>query len=248
MLNQQTVDYLRRLKLYGMIVQLEHFQDNPSLSPNSFDECFAQVVEAQWHDFLTRRQKGLTRFAKLKIPSAFIEDMDFKADRQLDRGQIMDLALCKWVIKNQHVILEGASGGGKTWMACALANQAIRQGHRVLFMRFSLLMEELHIARGDGSLPKLRRKIARAKLLVIDDFGLATVSQESILDFLEIIEERMGKGSLVITSQLPIGAWHQYFEQSTVADAILDRLIHRAHIIKPRGGSMRKLQAEKEGV
>jgi DNA replication protein DnaC len=225
---------------------MEYFEENPAKKPKSIDAFLAVLADAQMHYVHSNMLVRLQRTAKMKYPNACVEDIDYKAKRKLDQGTIQSLSNCKWIESGHHVVIEGATGVGKTWLGCALGNQAIRSGIKVLYKRFSLLIEELQIARGDGTLPLLRKKISRAKLLILDDFGLATLTQESCLDLLEIIEERVGKGSLLITSQLPTTAWYQYFGESTVADAILDRLIHRAHILGPRGDSMRKLYADME--
>jgi len=247
MLNQQTNDYLRQLRLHGMLSQLEVIQENPSMRPDSLEEGIGMLVDAEIQDRNQRRQLRLMKSAKLKYPNACIEDINFRANRQLDKGTISSLSTCGWIDRLQNLIISGPTGVGKTWLGCAFGNQAIRKGKIVMYKRLPRLLEELEVARGDGSLPSLRIKIAKSQLLILDDWALAPITQKGRHDLLEIVEDKIGSGSILITSQLPVDQWHDYIGDPTVADAILDRLIHRAHRLEPQGDSMRKQALSLEG-
>jgi len=166
--------------------------------------------------------------------------IDFRASRGLDKRQLTSLMSCDWVNKGQNLIFTSPTGVGKTWLACAFANQAARRGWPVLYRRLPRLLEEMEIAREDGSLHKLRQQLARTRVLVIDDWGVCSLSNHGRQDLLEVVDDRVATLSTVITSQLPIGEWHAYLGEPTLADAILDRLVHAAHQIALKGESMRK--------
>jgi DNA replication protein DnaC len=240
MLINQTVDNLRVLKLHGMTAAFEQQTESASLQSLSFEERFSLIVDSEVHDRRDRRQLRLLRAAKLKQPTASIEDIDYLAARGLDRSKISSLTTCDWIGRYQNLIITGSTGVGKTWLGCAFAQQALRKGNSVLYYRMTRLVEDLEICRGDGSLPKLREKIAKAKLLLIDDWALSPLSATGRQDLMEIIEDRSGAGSMIITSQLPIAQWHEYIGEPTLADAILDRVLHRSHRLELRGDSMRK--------
>jgi DNA replication protein DnaC len=239
MLHQQTIEQLRVLKLFGMMTELVR-QNTPDIVGLSFEERFGMLANAQVHDVEQRRLTRLLKSAKLKIPSACIENIDYKASRGLDRAYLKSLSNCDWVTQGHHIIFTGLTGVGKTWLACAFAQQVLRKGVTALFYRFPLLLEDLDIARKDGSLPKLRNKLARAKLLIIDDWALSSLNARSRQDILELVEARTGSGAFIFTSQLPLNKWHDYINEPTFADAILDRIIHRSHSFELHGDSMRK--------
>ena len=246
MIVEQTSELLRTLKLHGMHQQFELMQQTPSLKPSSPEEMVALLAEAQSHFETQRKQERLMRAAKLKEPSACIENINYTANRQLDRGVITSLASCNWVDRNQHLIITGPTGVGKTWLACALAHQAIRKGIPAIYKRLPRLLEETEIANGDGSLPALRSKLSRAKILILDDWAVAPISSRGRLDLLELVEDKTGSGSIIITSQLPVDQWHKFIDEPTIADAILDRLVHRAHRIDLQGESMRRMPLEED--
>jgi DNA replication protein DnaC len=160
----------------------------------------------------------------------------------MNMQQLQSLLTCDWIERNQCTLITGPTGVGKTWLACALGNQAARRGFPIQYHRMGRMLEELEIARGDGSLPTLRGRLGRVKLLILDDWGLSPLTPTMRQDLLEIIDDRLGSGALLITSQLPVSGWHEYIGEPTIADAILDRLVHSAHRIELRGESMRKLQ------
>ena len=196
-------------------------------------------MDAEIHDRENRRLKRLLKAAKFKV-SACPEDIKYTTRRGLDRQVVTNLTTCDWIQKSLNTIITGPTGVGKTWLACALGQQAARKGFSVMYKRLSRLLEELEIAYGDGSLAKERAKIAKMDLLILDDWALAPVTARGRHELLEIVDDRIGTASIMITSQLPVDQWHEYIGEPTVADAILDRLVHRAHRIELRGESMRK--------
>ena len=199
------------------------------------------MIDAESEDRDQRRLTRLLKAAKLKH-DACPENIDYRASRQLDRQVMSNLLTCDWIEKSLNILLTGPTGVGKTWLACALGQQAARKGYSVLYTHLTRLLEELEIAYGDGSLHRLRTRLARVRLLILDDWALAPLSARGRHELLEIIDDRVKKGSVLITSQLPLDQWHDYIGEPTIADAILDRLVHSSHKIELRGESMRKLK------
>jgi DNA replication protein DnaC len=239
MLNQQTFDKLYGLKLVGMAEAFKEQLQQPNLSELSFEERFGLLVDRQWTFKEDCRLQRLLKDAKLKI-QACPEDIDYKNPRGIDKSLILRLLSCDWIQKHQNVIISGPTGVGKTFLACALAQKACREGYRAFYLRIPKLLYHLAIAKADGSYPKTMKKLLRTHVLVLDDFGLAPLTDPERRDLLEVIEDRHGTGSTLITSQLPLENWHEHIGDPTIADAILDRLIHNAHRINLKGGSMRK--------
>jgi len=247
MLIQQTREQLADLRLYGMAAMLDEQRTNAGLQELSFDERFGMCVQAEVNERDNRKFQRLLKAAKLKV-QACPEDVDYSAHRGLDRAVFSNLLTCDWIRNSLSTIITGPTGVGKTWIGCALGFQAIRKGYSVSYHRFSRLLRDLETAYGDGSLGKLRVKLAKTNLIILDDWGLSPMSTRERTELLELIDDHMEYGSILITSQLPVEQWHAYIGDATIADAILDRLVIRAHHIKLRGESMRKQKSPtKEG-
>jgi DNA replication protein DnaC len=246
MLNEQTHQKLIAMKMHGMAVAFQQHLDAPAKDTLSFEESFGLMVDREFAERQERRLKIRLSSAKLR-EQACIEDLDYRHPRGLDRSVIQRLSMCRWIPNHDNVIITGQTGNGKTWIACALANQACRQGWTARYTRLPRLLHELQIARADGSYSKELSKLEKADLLILDDFGLAQLADRERRDLLEIIEDRSGRRSTIITSQLPVKKWHDQIGDPTLADSILDRLIHNAHRIELLGQqSMRKLRADKK--
>ena len=245
MLTQHTLTRLRNLKLDGMARAFEDQLTQPANHSLAFEERFGLLVdrETAWRD--TRRLERLLKQAHLKFPGACLEDLDTGAVRGLDARLIASLGACDWVRSGQSVIATGATGLGKSWLACALGQQACRQGFAVLYVRFSRLLEELRIAHGDGSFGRRLAQLAKIDVLIIDDFALAPIGQGERCDLLEVLDDRTPGKSIIITSQLPVAHWHEYLAEPTLADAILDRLVHHSHRIELKGETLRNKAAHK---
>lgn len=244
MLTQQTLTRLRSLKLDGMARAFEEQITQPASHGLSFEERFGLLVdrESAWRD--TRRLERLLKQARLKYPSACLEDLNTRAVRGLDARLMASLASCDWVRAGQSVIATGATGLGKSWIACAFGHQACRQGFSVLYTRFTRLLEELRIAHGDGSFGRRLAQLAKTDVIIVDDFALAPIGQAERCDLLEVLDDRTTGKSTIITSQLSVNHWHEYLAEPTLADAILDRLVHHSHRIELSGESLRKNNAE----
>ena len=243
MLNEQTLEKLYAMKLNGMADAFKEQLQQPDMTELSFEERLALVVDRQWTWKEDRRMKRLFRNAKLKI-NGCVEDIDYKTPRGIDKSVILRLANCDWIRSAQNVIITGPTGVGKTYLACALANRACRMGFSAFYIRIPKLFQELAIATADGSYPKLMKKLSKARVLVLDDLGLAPMTAPERRDLLEVIEDRHALCSTIVATQLPIESWHDNIRDPTIADAILDRLIHNAHKINLKGESMRKLRSK----
>jgi DNA replication protein DnaC len=240
MLTSPTLDKLQALKLSVMATAWTDQQQQAEMTALAFDERFGFLVEAEWSARENKRLARALQEAKLKLPQASIEAIDYPARRELDKAVIRQLATCRWVAEHHNVILVGATGVGKSFIACALAHQACRKGYRAGYRRASRLFHELTLARADGTYMRLLGKLARLDVLVLDDWGLAPVQDQERRDLLEILEDRYGTRSTIITSQLPPAQWHDYLADATLADAICDRFLHNAHRIVLKGPSRRK--------
>jgi DNA replication protein DnaC len=245
MLNEPTMERLAAMRLHGLLEAWQQQQRQADMATLGFDERFALLVEAEW---LYRENQRLTRAlkeAKLKLSQACVEDIDYPARRELDRAQIRQLASCRWVQEHHNILITGATGTGKTFVACALAQKACRSGYRAVYRRASRLFDELTLARADGTYARVLQRLARIDVLIIDDWALAAVQEPERQDLLEILEDRHGTRSTIVTSQLPVPKWHAHIGDPTLADAICDRLLHNAHRLVLKGPSRRKeAQAE----
>ncbi|MDQ3255404.1 MAG: IS21-like element helper ATPase IstB [Acidobacteriota bacterium] len=238
MLANHTLDQLRALKLTGMADAFVHQLEQPSTHELAFNERFALLVDRETTHRDNRRLTRLLQLAHLKQP-ACVEDIDYKHQRGLERSQMSALATCDWIRAHHNLHITAPTGCGKSWIACALGNQACRQGFSVRYERTSRLLDSLRVARGDGSYGKRLIQLAKTEVLILDDFGLKPLTQQERHDLLEMIEDRHGARSTLITSQLPVSSWHEYLNDPTVADALLDRLLSQSHRLELKGESMR---------
>ena len=243
MLNHPTLEQLNELRLFGMRTALIEQHELPDIDALSFEERLGLLVERESTVRADRRLQTRLRKAKLK-QNAAIEDIDYRARRGLDKSLIAQLANGTWIHDGLNVLITGPTGVGKTWIACALAHKACRDGYGVAYHRLLRLLEELTISHGDGRFAKLMRSFARTDLIVLDDWGLAKLTDQQRRDLLELIDDRHGQRSTIVTSQLPIEHWHDVVGEPTLADAILDRLVHNAYRITLTGESMRKRHAK----
>ena len=241
MLNEQTMEKLYTMKLPAMAEGFREQLEVPNSCENlSFQERFGLLVDRQWSWKEERRMQRLLKNAKLKI-NACVEDIDYKTPRGIDKSVMLNLSSCQWLRKYQNVIIIGPTGVGKTFLACALANKACRENIKTFYTRVPRLLQELAMAQADGSYPQMMTKLAKICLLVLDDFGLAPMTDLERRNLLEVIEDRYNTGSTIVASQLPVNHWHEIIGNPTIADAILDRLVHKAHRITLKGKSMRKI-------
>jgi DNA replication protein DnaC len=247
MLSHHTIDKLEAMGLSAMADGLRQQMEQAQYAELSFEERLGLLVdrEATWRE--NRRLQTRLYAAKLR-QSVTVEEIDFRAPRGLDRAVLLSLAEAGWVKAHHNLLLTGATGCGKSFVACALAHAAIRNGHAALYVRTPRLLSDLALARGDGRYPRLLNKLARTELLVLDDCLLTPISSEEAKDLLEIVEDRNQLRSTMVVSQLPVDSWHQAIPDPTLADAILDRLVQNAHRIALKGGSMRRRQPEANPV
>jgi DNA replication protein DnaC len=243
MLQQHTLDKLHTLRLTGMAAAFEQQLAQPAAQELSFEERFALLLDQEILYRDNRRLSRLLKAAKLRL-NACVEDIDYRHPRGIDRPFMSTLASCQWVEHHQNLAITGPTGSGKTWLACALGNQACRQGLSVRYLRLPRLFEMLRIAHGDGSYPQLMNQLAKTDLIILDDWGIQKIAAAQRNDLMEIIEDRHGLRSTSIASQLPIEHWHDFIGEATLADAILDRLLHNSHRLPLRGDSMRKTKTD----
>jgi DNA replication protein DnaC len=243
MMTEPTIDKLRGLKLYAMTAAWLAQRAEASMAELSFDERLALLVDAETLARDNKRLQKLLRDAKLRIPSACIEDLDLNAKRDLDRALVRQLATGRWVAEHHNVLITGMTGVGKSYLACALGQLACRLGFRVAYKRVPRLFEELTLSHADGTYVRLLTRLAKVDVLVLDDWGLSPMTDQQRRDVLEILEDRHGVRATVVTSQVPVENWHDYIAHPTIADAVLDRLVHNAHRIKMKGPSRRKEKA-----
>jgi len=240
MLNEPTMTKLNTMRLLNMASAWTEQQQTTDLAKVGFDERFGLLVDAEFTARENRRLGRLLRAARLRISNACIEDVDTPARRGLDKAVLRQLATCTWVTEHRNVIVTGATGVGKTYVACALAQQCCRRGLRTLYRRLSRLLDELAMARADGTYPPLLARLARFDVLVLDDWGLPKLTDNGRHGVLEVLEDRYDLRSTIVTSQLPIKHWHEYIDDPSLADALLDRVVHNAYKLDLKGPSRRK--------
>lgn len=239
MLKHPTVDKLNQLKFFGMARAYTEQLDTGDIDELDFDSRLAMLVDREMTERHSRQLTNRLRRAKLRH-NACLEDIDYRQSRGLDKSLISSLASGQWLRDKLNILIAGPTGVGKTWLACALAHQACRDGYSALYVRLPRLLAELDISRADGRYPKVLASLAKTEVLILDDWGLAPLTTAHKRDLLEIIEDRNNRRSTIATSQLPVDKWHDFIGDPTLADAILDRLVHGAYSFKLKGDSMRK--------
>ena len=239
MLTHPTLERMRSIRLHGMADAYAEQFDNSEAASLTFDERLGLLVDREASDRESRRLTSRLRRARLK-QTAVIEDIDYSAARGVDKAFIRSLARCNYIREHQNILMVGATGTGKTYLACALAHKACLEGFTARYHRLSTLLADLEIAKADGRYVKLIRELAKVDCLILDDWGLAPIEDHVRPILLEILDDRHGNRSTIVTSQLPIDAWHTAIGGATIADAILDRLVHNGHRLELKGESMRK--------
>jgi DNA replication protein DnaC len=239
MLVHPTLDKIEQLRLFGMAKALREQLQNQKATALNFEERLGLLVDREMSERENRRLATRLRAAKLRI-SASVEDIDFRQPRGLDKSLILSLASNQWITEHHNLLVIGPTGVGKSYLACALSHKACRNGNTVMYQRLPRLLEDLALSHHDGRYRKLMKSLLKADLLVLDDFGLAPLTTEQQRDLLEIIEDRYDRRSTLVTAQLPVKHWHDILADPTLADAIMDRLVHNAYKIELKGESMRK--------
>ena len=247
MLTHPTEQRLVMLGLTGMAKALEEQRRQPDIAELPFEDRLGLLVDREAIERENKRLASRLKFAGLR-QNAVIEDIDMKAARGLDKVLFARLAAGDWIGQKQNLIIIGKTGLGKSWLACALGHKACRDDRSVLYHRVPRLFDALALARGDGRHARLLKTIARAELLILDDWGLANLTPDQGRDLLEIVDDRQGRGSTIVTSQVDVKHWHEMIANPTVADAILDRLVHNAHRLNLAGDSLRKGAAKRAGL
>jgi DNA replication protein DnaC len=247
LLTHPTLDQLRQLGFAGMARAFEDLAASPRGAELDHAEWLALLLDRELADRQDRRLKARLRYARLRHHAA-VEDVDYRTPRGLDRALFQKLALGGWIEARQNLIIEGPTGVGKSWLACALGHRACRDNHSVLYQRIPRLFADLALARGDGRYARLMRALGGVKLLILDDWGLEPLASDQRRDLLEIVEDRYGRGATLIASQVPVDRWHDLIGDPTLADAILDRIVHNASRIQLRGESLRRKKAQEAAM
>jgi DNA replication protein DnaC len=243
----QTIDKLNSMKLRAMEQEYRRQTELPASAALAFDDRLAMIVDSEWLAKANNRLQRFLREANLREPSANLENMNFDPKRKLDKSTIIRLADCAWVKEGKNLIVTGATGVGKTYLISAFGNAACRKSLKVRSYKVNRLLTDLAIGRGDGSYNRLLNDLKKPDLLILDDFGMASLDPGACRDFLEVVDDRHGRKSIAISAQLPVAKWHGVFEDATIADAVLDRLVNSAHRIELRGPSLRPHTPHNEG-
>jgi len=244
MLHEPTIEKLHELRLAIMAEAWQQQQKDAKIGALSFDERFTLLVDAEHQARDNRRLTRLLKDAQLRIPQACVEDVATSAARGIEKAMLRQLASCSWVNEHLNVLITGGTGVGKSFLACALGQSACRKALRVTYRRVPRLLDELALARAEGSHARLLAKLAKFDVLVLDDWGLGAPKDSQRHDLLEVIEDRYGRVSTIVTSQLPVGKWHEWIGDPTMADAILDRVVNNAYKIDLKGASRRRSETE----
>jgi len=242
LMHQQTLEKLHALRLTPMADAFKAQLDHPDLAAMPFDERFALLVDIQHTASLNTALEQRLRRAGMR-QSACLENLDLRTPRGIDRGMIQALASGQWIRQHLNILLIGPAGVGKSWISCALGNRAARDGYGVLYKRLSRLLDELALARLQGRQGRMLATIARTRVLILDDWAMVKMTAEQRRDLMEVIDDRQGRASTIIATQIPVDRWHDQIGDPTYADAILDRIVHNAHRIEMRGESMRRQNA-----
>jgi len=246
-MTQETLEKLKKLKLLGMVRAYQTSLESDRLLELSADELLSMLVDAEWDDRLNRNIERRLRNAKFRYQSS-VENIDFDVDRNLDRNQLMRFAECTYIRKQENILITGSTGIGKSHLATALGHQACTLGFKVYYANMAKLFSKLKMGKADGSYTREIARIERQDLLILDDFGLLPIDNQNRSALMEIIEDRHKKASMIITSQLPVNCWHEVIGEKTIADAILDRIVHDAHRIDLKGESMRKPKGKQKEI
>ncbi len=246
MLMHPTLDQLRAFNLDGMADAFTELQSQDAAKDLGHAEWLGLLLDREAANRNTKRVQSRLRSAKLRHDQASVEDVDYRSPRQLDKALFQQLAACRWIAEHRNLLVTGPCGVGKSWLSCALAQKACRDGYTVHYARVPRLFADLELAHGDGRFTKLFRTLVKADLLILDDWGPDRLNPNQRRDLMEIVEDRYGRGSTLITSQLPTTTWHDVIGEPTFADAILDRLVHNAYRLALDGPSMRKLKVGEE--
>lgn len=246
-MTQETLEKTKKLRLLGMARAYESSLENDKLAHLSADELITMLIEAEWDDRMNRNIERRLRNARFRYQSS-MESIDYQSERNLDRNQVMRFAECNFIKKHENIIITGSTGIGKSYLATALGHQACTQGFKVYYANIGKLFSRLKMGKADGSYLREISKIERQDLLIIDDFGLVPIDNQNRSALMEIVEDRHKKASMIITSQLPVNCWHEVIGEKTIADAILDRIVHDAHRIDLKGESLRKTRDRQKNM
>lgn len=233
------LDKMKQLKLFGMYRYYQGSLTAEHQQTYTADELLKALIESEWDERQTRKIERLMRTARFRY-KASVEELSFNEQRNLDRNQILRFAECEYIKQKQNILITGSTGVGKSYLSCALGHQACIKGYRVMYFNISKLLSKLKMLKADGTYIKEMSKIERQDLIILDDFGLQPIDSQSRLIFLELIEDRYDRKSTIVTSQLPVSSWYEVIDEKTIADAILDRLVHSSHRIDLKGESLRK--------